>query len=103
MYPKKHIINRGVPSRSFFNPFCSDFRICRPFSFYARGGVDLNGSDRRKPLPSAPDDPDHPGEVNLLTDSTVDRLDLLDLATTLDNESDLRSVETATGDSLDKA
>lgn len=96
MYLKRHRINSGAYCARFY-PFCSETRIHRSQSFYARGGVDLRGSDPRKPLPSAPDDPEHPGEVNLLTDATVDRLDLLDLATSLDHEADMRALEDSAG------
>lgn len=100
MYLKRHRINQGECSEHF-NPFCSEPRVYRSAAFYARGGVDIRGTDPRKPLPSAPDDPDAPGEVNLLTDATVNKLDLLDYATTIDNEADRRAVESATGEKLD--
>ena len=102
MYTKRQRVNKGSYDVKS-NPFCKDVRIYRAPSFYIRGGVDLSGNDRRKPLPSAPDDPDHPGDVNLLTDPTVDRLALLDYATDLDNIADQRAVENATGDNIEKS
>ena len=101
MYSKRQRINRGSYGLTS-NPFCKESRVYRSPSFYIRGGVDLSGKDNRKPLPSACDDPDHPGEVNMLTDATVDRLELLDYATNLDHIADLKAVETATGDHVEK-
>lgn len=97
MYKKQKRINVGSYSLST-NPFCSELRIYRPLSFYFRGGVDLTGQDRRQPLPSVADDADAPGEINLLTDATVDRLDLASGAATV---SERRALEKATKDKID--
>lgn len=98
MYKKRERVNRGTYSCSS-NPFCSDIRLHRPVSFYVRGGVDLQGQDNRPPLPSVADDADAPGEVNLLTDATVDRLDLMDLAFVAASESERRALEKASKES----
>lgn len=100
MYHKKQHVNYGSYSKTT-RPFCSDERIYRPLSFYVRGGVDLAGQDRRQPLPSVADDADAPGEINLLTDATVDRLDLADLASGAATVSERRALEKATKDKID--
>lgn len=100
MYHKNQRINRGKYS-IVSRPFCGDVRIHRPLSFYVRGGVDISGPDMRPPLPSVADDADAPGEINLLTDATVDRLDLAELASRAATVSERRALEKASGEKLD--
>ena len=94
MYIKRQRVNRGISDLKL-NPFCSEVRIYRPLSFYARGGVDLAGQDRRPPLPSEVDDKDFPGEVNMLTDSSIGLLDILDFAAGAECDSERRALEKA--------
>lgn len=101
MYRKIQRVNRGSYNRTS-KPFCPDVRISRPLSFYVRGGVDISGVDKRPPLPSVADDPEAPGMVNLLTDATVDKLDLFELAGHAEREAEIRALEKATGDYIEK-
>lgn len=101
MYRKKQRINSGKYS-IVSRPFCCEARIYRPLSFYVRGGVDIAGQDMRPPLPSVADDADAPGEINLLTDATVDRLDLADLASQAATVSERRALEKAAREKIEK-
>ena len=61
-------------------------------SYYLNGGVDLDGVSTRKPLPDAFDDAESiaSGDVDVFTDPTVSRLDLMDMASTMASESESR-------------
>ena len=100
MYKKRQRVNKGSYN-SKSNPFCSEVRIYRPLSFYVRGGVDVTGQDMRPPLPSVADDVDAPGEVNLLTDATINQLDLMELASVAATESERRALEKASKEHLE--
>ena len=64
-----------------YNPFVDKVVVARPMSYYLNGGVDLDGVSTRKPLPDAFDDAESiaSGDVNIFTDPTVGKLDLMDL------------------------
>ena len=64
-------------------------------SYYLNGGVDLDGISTRKPLPDAFDDAESvaSGDVNVFTDPTVSRLDLMDMASTMASESQARALK----------
>lgn len=80
-----------------FNPFVNKIVIARPMSYYLNGGVDLDGISTRKPLPAAFDDAESiaSGEVNVFTDPTVSRLDLMDMVSTMASESEARALKDA--------
>lgn len=92
MYPKKRLLNRGS-ARGSYNPFCSEIRIARPFSYYVKGGVDLDGISTRPPLPSHFDDADgiSSGEVDMATDPRIGRMDIVDYASERYSESERRA------------
>ena len=79
MYKKRRLIQRGVASSNPCNPFTKgEVRLCRPFSFYVRGGVDLNGDTSRVGPPSHFDDSESisSGDVDIATDPTLSKLDI---------------------------
>ena len=96
MYKKRVITNIGSASGAF-NPFVERVSIARPMSYYVNGGVDLEGVSTRKPLPDAFDDAESiaSGEVNVFTDATVSKLDLLDEASTMASDSQARALKDA--------
>lgn len=100
MYKKKKITYPPCfsvdPSSSCeYNPFVDKVIIARPMSYYLNGGVDLVGVSTRKPLPDAFDDAESiaSGDVNIFTDSTVGKLDLMDMASTMASESESRALK----------
>lgn len=100
MYKKKKITCSSCfsdnPSESLdFNPFVDKVIIARPMSYYLNGGVDLDGISTRKPLPDAFDDAESiaSGDVDVFTDPTVSRLDLLDMASAMASESQARALK----------
>lgn len=100
MYKKKKITCSFCfsdnPSESLdFNPFVDKVAVARPMSFYLNGGVDLDGISTRKPLPDAFDDAESiaSGDVNVFTDLTVGKLDLMDMASTMASESQARALK----------
>lgn len=100
MYKKKKITCSSCfsdnPSESLdFNPFVDKVAIARPMSYYLNGGVDLDGISTRKPLPDAFDDAESiaSGDVNVFTDLTVGKLDLMDMASTMASESQARALK----------
>jgi hypothetical protein len=64
-------------------------------SYYIDGGVDLDGISNRKPLPAAFDDAESiaSGDVNVFTDATVSKLDLMDMASVVASESQARALK----------
>ena len=72
-----------------YNPFVDKVVVARPMSYYLNGGVDLDGVSTRKPLPDAFDDAESiaSGDVDIFTDPTVGKLDLMDMASTMASES----------------
>lgn len=94
MYKKRVITNIGSASGAF-NPFVERVSIARPMSYYVNGGVDLEGVSTRKPLPDAFDDVESvaSGSVNIFTDATVGKLDLLDMASVAASESQARALK----------
>ena len=64
-------------------------------SYYLNGGVDLDGVSTRRPLPDAFDDAESiaSGDVNIFTDPTVGKLDLMDMASTMASESESRALK----------
>lgn len=100
MYKKKKItyppcISEDSTSSCEYNPFVDKVLVARPMSYYLNGGVDLDGISTRKPLPDAFDDAESvaSGDVNVFTDPTVSRLDLMDMASTMASESQARALK----------
>ena len=100
MYKKKKITCSSCfsdnPSESLdFNPFVDKVTVARPMSYYLNGGVDLDGISTRKPLPDAFDDAESIafGDVDVFTDPTVGKLDLMDMASTMASESQARALK----------
>lgn len=100
MYKKKKItyppcISEDSISSCEYNPFVDKVAVARPMSYYLNGGVDLDGVSTRKPLPDAFDDAESvaSGDVNVFTDPTVGRLDLMDMASTMASESQVRALK----------
>lgn len=100
MYKKKKITCSPCfsdnPSESLdFNPFVDKVIVARPMSYYLNGGVDLDGISTRKPLPDAFDDAESiaSGDVDVFTDPTVGKLDLMDMASTMASESQARALK----------
>ena len=69
--------------------------VAHPMSYYLNGGVDLDGISTRKPLPDAFDDAESiaSGDINVFTDPTVGKLDLMDMASTMASESESRALK----------
>lgn len=103
MYKKKSIVSPCCSDSSFgeLHPFADKVTIARPMSYYLNGGVDLAGVSTRKPLPAAFDDAESiaSGEVNVFTDSTVGKLDLMDMASTMASESQVRALKDGANES----
>lgn len=78
-----------------YNPFIDKVVVARPMSYYLNGGVDLDGVSTRKPLPDAFDDAESiaSGDVDIFTDPTVGKLDLMDMASTMASESESRALK----------
>jgi hypothetical protein len=100
MYKKKKITYPPCFSEDSFssceyNPFVDKVAVARPMSYYLNGGVDLDGISTRKPLPDAFDDAESvaSGDVDVFTDPTVSRLDLMDMASTMASESQARALK----------
>lgn len=100
MYKKKKItypacISEDSISSCEYNPFVDKVVVARPMSYYLNGGVDLDGVSTRKPLPNAFDDAESiaSGDVNVFTDPTVGKLDLMDMASTMASESESRALK----------
>lgn len=99
MYKKKKItyppcISEDSISSCEYNPFVDKVVVARPMSYYLNGGVDLDGISTRKSLPDAFDDAESiaSGDVDVFTDPTVSRLDLMDMASTMASESQARAL-----------
>lgn len=99
MYKKKKItyppcISEDSISSCEYNPFVDKVVVAHPMSYYLNGGVDLDGISTRKPLPGAFDDAESiaSGDVDVFTDPTVSRLDLMDIASTMASESQARAL-----------
>ena len=100
MYKKKKIACPSCFSKDpsllrEYNPFVDKVVIARPMSYYLNGGVDLQGISTRKPLPAAFDDAESiaSGDVNVFTDPTVGKLDLMDMASIMASESQARALK----------
>ena len=100
MYEKKQITYPPCFSEDSFssceyNPFVDKVVVARPMSYYLNGGVDLDGVSTRKPMPDAFDDAESiaSGDVNVFTDPTVGKLDLMDMASTMASESESRALK----------
>lgn len=100
MYKKKKItypacISEDSISSCEYNPFVDKVVVAHPMSYYLNGGVDLDGISTRKPLPDAFDDAESiaSGDVNVFTDPTVGKLDLMDMASTMASESESRALK----------
>lgn len=98
MYKKKTFVFSGAPkSNGCLNPFCDAVVLARPISYFVKGGVDLDGSSTRPPLPGTFSDSESisDGSVDIATDSTVSRLDLMDYASVVASDSEARSLKDA--------
>lgn len=100
MYKKKKItyppcFSEDSSSPCEYNPFVDKVVVARSMSYYLNGGVDLDGVSTRKPLPSAFDDAESiaSGDINVFTDPTVGKLDLMDMASTMASESESRALK----------
>lgn len=100
MYKKKKItyppyFSEDSSSPCEYNPFADKVVVARPMSYYLNGGVDLDGISTRKPLPAAFDDAESiaSGDVDVFTDPTVGRLDLMDMASSMASESQARALK----------
>lgn len=100
MYKKKKITYPPCSSEDSslsreYNPFVDKVVVARPMSYYLNGGVDLDGVSTRKPLPDAFDDAESiaSGDVDIFTDPTVGKLDLMDMASTMASESESRALK----------
>lgn len=100
MYKKKIITYPPCFSEDSFssceyNPFVDKVVVAHPMSYYLNGGVDLDGVSTRKPLPDAFDDAESiaSGDVDIFTDPTVGKLDLMDMASTMASESESRALK----------
>lgn len=100
MYKKKNIsyppcFSEDSSSPCEYNPFVDKVVVARPMSYYLNGGVDLDGISTRKPLPNAFDDAESiaSGDVDIFTDPTVGKLDLMDMASTMASESESRALK----------
>lgn len=97
MYKKKKLVSKidFLDTVSDLNPFTDKITIARPLSYYIEGGVDLDGVSNRKPLPAAFDDAESiaSGDVNVFTDTTVSKLDLMDMASVVASESQARALK----------
>ena len=100
MYKKKKItcppcISEDSTSSCEFNPFVDKVVVARPMSYYLNGGVDLDGISTRKSLPDAFDDAESiaSGDVDVFTDPTVSKLDLMDMASSMASESQARALK----------
>lgn len=105
MYKKKKItyppcFSEDSPSSCEYNPFIDKVVVARPMSYYLNGGVDLDGISTRKPLPDAFDDSESiaSGDVDIFTDPTVGKLDLMDMASTMAFESESRALKDGVGE-----
>ena len=100
MYKKKKITCTPCFSKDSsllcdYNPFVDKVVVAHPMSYYLNGGVDLQGISTRKPLPDVFDDAESiaSGDINVFTDSTVGKLDLMDMASTMAFESESRALK----------
>lgn len=100
MYKKKKItyppcFSEDSSSSCEYNPFVDKVVVAHPMSYYLNGGVDLDGISTRKPLPDAFDDAESiaSGDVDVFTDPTVSKLDLMDMASTMASESKSRALK----------
>lgn len=105
MYKKKKItyppcISKDSVSSCEYNPFVDKVVVAHPMSYYLNGGVDLDGISTRKPLPDAFDDAESiaSGDVDVFTDPTVGKLDLMDMASTMASESQARALKDGAGE-----
>lgn len=105
MYKKKKItyppcISEDSISSCEYNPFVDKVVVAHPMSYYLNGGVDLDGISTRKPLPDAFDDAESiaSGDVDVFTDPTVSRLDLMDMASAMASDSQARALKDGAGE-----
>ena len=105
MYKKKKInypscFSEDSSSPCEYHPFTDKVVVAHPMSYYLNGGVDLDGISTRKPLPDAFDDAESiaSGDVDVFTDPTVSRLDLMDMASTMASESQARALKDGAGE-----
>jgi len=95
MYKKRISVKVADCDLVSINPFAPDVRVARPISYFVKGGVDLSGTASRPPLPGTFADKESiaTGDIDISTDPTVGRLDILDYAQTLVSEHEKASAE----------
>lgn len=100
MYKKKRLANFGSAVGEH-SPFVDRISIARPISYYVKGGIDLDGVSDRPPLPAAFDDAEAvaSGDVDIFTDATVSKLELMDMASVMASESQARALKDGAGES----
>ena len=105
MYKKRKIncppcFSEDSSSFCEYHPFIDKVVVAHPMSYHLNGGVDLDGVSTRKSLPDAFDDAESiaAGDVNVFTDPTVSRLDLMDMASTMASESQARALKDGAGE-----
>lgn len=100
MYKKKRLANFGTAVGEH-SPFVDRISIARPISYYVKGGIDLDGVSDRPPLPATFDDAEAvaSGDVDIFTDATVSKLDLMDMASVMASESRARALKDGAGES----
>lgn len=96
MYKRIKLIGQTAsePTR-VIRPFCKDTVVCRPLSYYVRGGLDLSGSMNRRPvgLTSSSAEDVASGTVDMCTDARISRLDIASMASQYATESQQRSAK----------
>lgn len=99
MYKKKRLANRGSAVGEH-SPFVDRISIARPISYYVKGGIDLDGVSDRPPLPAAFDDAEAvaSGDVDVFTDATISKLDLMDMASVMASKSQARALKQGSGE-----
>lgn len=91
LLPKASFVEESVD----FHPFTDRISIAHPISYYVQGGVDLDGVSTRRPLPPAFDAAESiaAGDIDIFTDTTVGKLDLMDMASVAASESQARALK----------
>lgn len=94
MYKNRRLTERGS-AEGEHSPFVDKVVIARSMSYYVKGGVDLEGVSNRKSLPDAFDDAEtiSSGDVDIFTDSTLGKLDILDAASRAYSDAEARALK----------
>lgn len=102
MYKKRVLLGVCPCDSVFHNPFCDDVRIARSISYYANGGVDVDGVSKRQPLPAHFDDAESVSEgvVDIATDPRLSKMDIIAYASAMADSASKRAAEKITGEHL---